>query len=140
MPLNSGPCNEPSYLPSVVFSEVFAEARQSFFRVLKFIRRALPRPINVVVANPNQNQIGESVVRQQLTDLPGKIAGAKDFAEEIWSIFPIIGHSAQPTVFSGHEWCELFQPFENAVNTRWRGLAVEKPIIAVSRSRAPKCA
>src|SRR5207302_8768242 len=95
MPLNSGPCNESSYLPSVVFSEVFAEPRQSFFRALKVVRRASPRPIHIVVADPNQNQIGESVARKQLSDLPGKIAGAKNFAEETLPIFPIIDHSAQ---------------------------------------------
>ena len=72
-----------------------------------------------------------------MTDLCRKITRAKDLSKKILRVASVINQSAQPTEFIGHEWCELFQPFENAVDTRGRGLAVEEPIIATSRSRAP---
>src|ERR1700680_149873 len=80
---SAGVSAECSLLGSVLW------ARAIVFWVLKFIRRTSPRPIHIVMADPNQNQIGESVARQQLSDLPGEIASAKDFAEKNLLIFPV---------------------------------------------------
>jgi hypothetical protein len=69
----TGPTNQPTHLSREIFPETPAKFSQTILRLLKFRGNAPPRPINVVVSDRDERQIGETFHRQQVANLPGEI-------------------------------------------------------------------
>src|SRR5262245_10718650 len=56
--------NQALYLLRKILPEEFALPLQTAFRLLQFLRWTSPRPINIVVSDRDENQIGKTLHRQ----------------------------------------------------------------------------
>jgi hypothetical protein len=136
--LRAGTTNQPMDLSREIFSETPAELMQTVLRLLKLRGNAPPRPINVVVSDRDQRQIGKTFHRQQVANLPGEIARPKNSSEKILPLTFMIDERADASAFNCNKWSELLESFRNALNPRWRRVSVEKPVIAAATAGAPK--
>ena len=86
----------------------------------------------------DENQIGKTFHRQQVTNLSREIACPKNSSEKILPLTFVIDQRADARAFNRNKWTELLQSLRDALNTRWRRVSVEKPVIAAASAGAPK--
>src|SRR4030095_9576402 len=127
----------PTHLSGEIFSKIPAELLQTVLRLLKLRGNAPPRPINVVVSDRDQRQIGKTFHRQQVANLPGEIAGPKNSSEKILPLASMVDERADARAFNRNKWSELLQSLRNALNG-WRRVSVENPVIAAAAAGTPK--
>jgi hypothetical protein len=136
--LRAGDTNQPTHLSREIFPETPAKFSQTILRLLKFRGNAPPGPINVVVSDRDERQIGKTFHRQQVADLSGEIARPKNSSEKILPLPFMIDERADACAFNCNKWSELLESFRNALNPCWRRVSVEKPVIAAASAGAPK--
>ena len=107
-------------LATVVLPKLFALVVQTPLRCIQLIRPTSARPIDIIMPDYNQNQIGKPLRSQELIDLSGKIACPEDAAKKILSATVMIDHRTDSRIFDRNERRDLFQPFGNASNVRRR--------------------
>ncbi len=130
--------NYAAQLARIILPELLALAVQAPHRCIQLIRRTSPRPIDIVMADRDQNQIGEPLRSQQLIDLSGKIPRAKDAAKKILPLRIMIDQRADAGTFDRNERRDLFQSFRNAANPWLRRTVIEKPVASATSVRAPE--
>src|SRR5438067_2801726 len=136
--MHAGAANQPTNLSREIFPEATAKLLQTFLRLLKLRGNAPPDQINVVVSNRDQRQIGKTFHRQQVVNLAGEIARPKNSSEKILPLAFVIDQRADTCAFNRNKRSEFLESFGNALNTCWRRIIIEKPIIPAASSRAPK--
>src|SRR5207253_1316024 len=81
-----------------------------------------------------------SLRRQQLTNLSGEITRPQNSPKKILRLSCVVDERADASAFHSNKRRELLQPLRDAPNARGRRIGVEKPVIAATSARAPKCA
>src|SRR2546427_7010325 len=79
----SRPSKQAAQLACIILSELLGLMVQAWLRRIQFLQRTSPCPVDIVVPDCDQNQIGKTRRSQQLADLPGKIPRAEDTAKKI---------------------------------------------------------
>src|ERR1700730_1954773 len=98
----------------------------------------MPRPIDTIVPDREQNEIGKSPSREQVFDLSGKIVSAEDSPKKTLTLAFVIDQRPDPGILDGNERHELFQLLRDALNAAgW--IDIQEPVFTTASARAPQC-
>ena len=96
------------------------------------------RPVEIVVSNPNQDQIRKCSVAENLARLSRKIACSDNSSTDAFAGWSGRDKGASAIVFCSDQRRKSFQSFEHTINARRIGIGIEKPILASFGSGSPK--
>jgi hypothetical protein len=122
-----------------IFADAVALTLQKGLRLIQIVRRTSPCPIDVIVANRDQNQIRKPPEREQLGHLPGKISRAENPAKKFCGSRSRSTSAPTRRVLRGDERREFLQSFRYAANAGRLRIDIKKPISAPASMRSPEC-
>ena len=111
---------------------------QTVLWVPKLRGNAPPRPINVVVSDRDENQVGKTSHRHQTANLSRQIAGTKNSSEKILALAFVIDERTNARALNRNQLTELLQSLRDTLNPWWRGVSIKKPVVSATTMRAPK--
>ena len=85
-------------------------------RLRELSGRTSPRPIDIVVSNRDEDEIGKSRRCEQPADLSRKIARPENATKKILAIAFVVDKRADTGVFHRNKRGELFQSFRHTPN------------------------
>jgi hypothetical protein len=132
------PINQLLKRLGVVLSKLRCDLLQAFFRVRALGRRKSLHPVEVVMSNPNQDQIWKSLLAQDLKRLSREIARPDDPSANAFARSGRSNERPGTIVFRSNEWRESLQPFVHTPNARWIRVGIEKPVLAPLGPCSPK--
>src|SRR5215813_9083585 len=96
-----------------------------------------PSPIDVIVSDRNQNQIGKPARSQQVIDLPREIACSENTSKETLSAMLAFHERSNPGAFDCDKRRDCLESFRNTGDA---GISIEmnKPILPAASMRAPE--
>ena len=101
-------------------------------------RRKPFHPVDIVVSDPDHDQVRQSVLSYNSTRLPGEIARPDDFSAQSFLRAAGRNQSSSAAVFCRHQRNELLQSFVDAEDAFRGGIRVEEPVFATFGSCSPK--
>src|SRR5439155_12459474 len=122
----------------VVFSKLRSYFCQAPFRMRTFGCGKSFRPVEIIVSNPNEDQIRKSFLAQNLTRLSSKIACSDNSSTDAFADRSGRDESPGAIVFCSDYRRKSFQSFKHTINAGRIGIGIEKPILASLGSGSPK--